>query len=105
MKKFSKFNDWESQKYEAQSEVESVVPKSKLEANASLLAQIAEVDLKRKAAVKNRKDFEARILEIDGKLLRMEVDKNNLLDSRDQLTAASKIAKETRKEGKGYEQD
>jgi hypothetical protein len=103
MKKFSRFSDWESQKYQANEESEP--QKSSVDSNAKLLAEIADLEVERKSCIKNARDFEARILEIDIKLLRMEVDKNNMLVAREQLLAASQIAKGTRKEGRNYEQD
>jgi hypothetical protein len=100
--KMTKFSDWEKMKYSANEEAEAQEDTSG--ANAELLAQIADLTNKRKTHIKNKEDFEAQILEIDIKLLKLEVDKNNLKEKRKQLAGASEIAKNKRTEGKNYEQ-
>jgi len=104
MEKFRKFSDWETNRFSANEE-EQAAASSKVESNAKLLAQIADLEAKRKHHVKYKQDFEARILEVDIKLLKIEVEKNNLNDTREQLVAAHEISKTSRKEGKSYEQD
>ena len=76
MEKFVKFKDWESSKQNAVTEEQEGEPTS--QSNAELLAQIADLTAKRKAHVKNSEDFEAQILEIEIKILKLEVDQNEL---------------------------
>jgi len=97
--KMTRFSDWEKMKYSANEEANADTSG----ANAELLAQIADLTNQRKAHIKNKQDFEAQILEIDIKLLKLEVDKNNLKEKRKQLAGASEIAKQKRTEGKNYE--
>jgi hypothetical protein len=101
MEKFTKFKDWESAKQNAVTE-EQEVPTS--QSNAELLAQIADLTAKRKAHVKNSEDFEAQILEIEIKILKLEVDQNELKEKRKQLVGAKDIASKRRTEGKTNEQ-
>jgi len=98
--KMTRFSDWEKMKYSANEEADA----NTSESNSELLAQIADLTNKRKTHVKNKEDFEAQILEIDIKLLKLEVEKNNLKDKRKQIAGASEIAKQKRTEGKNYEQ-
>jgi hypothetical protein len=97
--KMTKFSDWESRKFRANEE-EKEAARAKVDSNAKLLAEIADLEGKRKGHLKNKQDFEARILEVDIKLLKLEVEKNNLNDTREQLVAAHEISKSSRKEGK-----
>ncbi len=99
MGKFTKFNEWEKAKYASLEEEQEQAP-SESEANATLLAEIADLVAKRKNYVKYKEDFKAQILDIDIKLLKLEVEKNNLKEKRRQLEGAEKIADEKRKEGK-----
>ena len=97
MDKFTKFSDWEKTKYSSIKEEEKP---TESEANAALLAEIADLTAKRKTYVKYKEDFKAQILDIDIKLLKLEVEKNNLKEKRRQLEGAEKIAEDKRKEGK-----
>ncbi len=99
MNKFTKFAEWETTKYSSLKEEEAEKP-TESEATAELLAQIAELVAKRKTYVKYKEDFKAQILDIDIKLLKLEVEKNNLKERRRQLEGASKITDERGKEGK-----
>jgi hypothetical protein len=99
--KMTRFSDWEKTKYSA-NEKENASNTS--EANAELLAEIADLTNQRKSHIKNKEDFKAQILEIDIKLLKLEVEKNNLKDKRKQLAGAEEISKQKRTEGKNYEQ-
>ena len=97
MGKFTKFSDWEKTKYSAikEEEKEATTPE-----NAELLAQIGDLVAKRKAHIKSKDDFEAQILDIDIKLLKLDVEKNDLIEKRKHLTGAKQIAATKRVEGK-----
>jgi len=100
MGNFIKFTEWENRKNPIQEEAED---KTTSEGNAELLAQIADLVAKRKAHIKNKDDFEAQILEIDIKILKAELEINELREKRKHLTGAKEIASKTRKEGKSIE--
>lgn len=96
MKQITKFKDWENTKYSVKEEQE----KPATENNAELLATLADLVAKRKVHIKNKEDFEAQILDIDIKLTKIEIEKNELQEKRKQLTGAKEIASIRRKEGK-----
>jgi hypothetical protein len=104
MEKFTKFTDWEANKYKSVTE-DAIEKPTESESNATLLAQISELVAKRKKYVKYKEDFKAQILDIDIKLLKLEVDKNNLREQRRQLEGASKINDERSKEAKTNTKD
>lgn len=101
MGQFTKFSDWEKQKYSGLQEETEQEPNTS-EESAELLAQIADLVAQRKAHIKNKEDFEAQILEIDIKILKLEVEKNELKEKRKQLTGAKEIADKRRTEGKSH---
>ena len=105
MGNFTKFSDWEKSKYSSVQEDAVKQEKNSSEESAELLAQIADLVAQRKAHIKNKEDFEAQILEIDIKILKLEVEKNELKEKRKQLTGAKEIADNRRKEGKTHEQE
>ena len=98
MGKFTKFSDWEKTKYTAVEE-DGQEKKTSIE-NSELLAQIGDLVAKRKAHIKSKDDFEAQILDIDIKLLKLDVEKNDLIEKRKHLSAAKQIAATRRVEGK-----
>ena len=105
MENYIKFSDWEANKFKAKTVEEDAkkeVAQSAAEpsANAALIAQLADVEKARKEAIRNKNSFEAQILEIDGKLIRLEIEKNDLSKKRQDLEHAKTIALTTSKEGK-----
>lgn len=98
MGKFTKFSDWEKTKYTAVQE-DGQGEATTIE-NAELLAQIGDLVARRKAHIKSKDDFEAQILDIDIKLLKLDVEKNDLIEKRKHLTGAKEIAATRRVEGK-----
>ena len=102
MAQFTKFSDWEKQKYSNLQEEDGEQEQNPSEESAELLAQIADLVAQRKAHIKNKEDFAAQILEIDIKILKLEVEKNELKEKRKQLTGAKEIAETRRKEGKSH---
>ena len=78
---FTKFSEWESQKYSKKIEEDAskVSKDSKTPENAALIAQLADVVKSRKEAIRNKDDFEAQILEIESKLIKLDIDKNDLI--------------------------
>ena len=95
MGKFTKFDEWEKSKNPVQEEETQTS-----EANAELLAQIADLVAKRKTHIKNKDDFEVQILDIDIKFLKAELEINELKEKRKQLTGAKEISLNRRREGK-----
>ena len=98
MGKFTKFSDWEKTKYSAVKEEDQDAASTP--ENAELLAQIGDLVARRKAHIKSKDDFEAQILDIDIKLLKLDVEKNDLIEKRKHLTGAKEIAATRRVEGK-----
>jgi hypothetical protein len=103
MGKFTKFSDWEKTKYTAVEEEEQ--GKATTFENSELLAQIGDLVARRKAHIKNKNDFEAQILDIDIKLLKLDVEKNDLIEKRKHLAGAKEIAATRRVEGKRNDDD
>jgi hypothetical protein len=97
MGQFTKFSDWEKTKYSANEENDQ---KATTQENAELLAQIGDLVARRKDHIKRKDDFEAQILDIDIKLLRLDVEKNDLIEKRKHLSGAKEIAATRRVEGK-----
>jgi hypothetical protein len=99
MGKFTKFSDWEKTKYAVAEKEDS----DNTEGGSELMAKIADLVTKRKAHIKNKEDFEAQILEIDIKILKLDLEKMDLKAKRQQLTGAKEIASKQRTEGKSYD--
>ena len=99
---FTKFSEWESQKYSKKIEEDAskVSKDSKTPENAALIAQLADVVKSRKEAIRNKDDFEAQILEIESKLIKLDIDKNDLTKKKADLMAARDISATERKEAK-----
>ena len=102
MGNFIKFTDWEKTKYPSNIKEEEEQTSSS-EHNAEILAQISELVARRKSHIKNKEDFEAQILEIDIKILKAELEINELKEKRKQLAGAKDIAANRRREGKNKE--
>ena len=101
MEKFVKFADWESGKYK-QVEEDSTTPTDSKEnvENAALIAQLADVVRARKQAIRDKDDFQAQILEIESKLIKLDIERNDLVKKKADLEAARTISTTERKEGK-----
>lgn len=99
---FTKFSEWESQKYSKKIEEDAseVSTDSKTPENAALIAQLADVVKSRKEAIRNKDDFEAQILEIESKLIKLDIEKNDLTKKKADLMAARDISATERKEAK-----
>jgi len=100
MGKFTKFSDWEKNRY---SVAEDVDTQENPEGAAELMAKIADLTAKRKAHIKNKEDFEAQILEIEIKIMKIDLEKLDLIAKRKQLVGAKDIAAKQRTEGKSYD--
>jgi hypothetical protein len=104
MEKFTKFADWESQKYNRKVEEDSTGTNKeseiKTQENAALIAQLADVVKARKEAIRNKDDFEAQILEIESKLIKLDIERNDLAKKKADLISARDISATERKEAK-----
>lgn len=102
MGQFTKFAEWESQKYNKKVEEDSseIKKESDKVENAALIAQLADVVKARKEAIRNKDDFEAQILEIDSKLIKLDIERNDLAKKKADLVAARDISATERKEAK-----
>ncbi len=104
---FIKFRDWETQRHkqiDEESDVEVVSSSQdasdKNTENSALIAQLNDVIMQRKQAIRDKHDYTAQILEIDAKLLKLAIEKNDLTKKKNDLEAAKEIAMINRKEGK-----
>jgi len=100
MGKFTRFSDWEKNKYSVTEDSDDA---GSTEDGSKLLAKIADLVAKRKAHIKNKEDFEAQILEIEIKLLKLDLEKLDLTAKKEQLVGAKDIASKQRTEGKSYD--
>jgi hypothetical protein len=103
---FIKFKDWENAKHNSVEEdasgefIDKETSSDKNTENAALIAQLNDVIMQRKQAIRDKHDYTAQILEIDAKLLKLAIEKNDLTKKKNDLEAAKEIAMINRKEGK-----
>ena len=103
---FIKFKDWENAKHNSVEEdasgefIDKETASDKNTENAALIAQLNDVIMQRKQAIRDKHDYTAQILEIDAKLLKLAIEKNDLTKKKNDLEAAKEIAMINRKEGK-----
>lgn len=97
-----RFSDWEAKKYDAAVKEDAVETKTAAEpsANAALIAQLADVEKARKEAVRNKESFQSQILDIESKLIKLDIERNDLTKKKQDLEHAKTIALTTSKEGK-----
>jgi hypothetical protein len=107
MEKFIKFSDWETKRFSSKVEEDSTkqqptenATKEHASGNAELIAQLAQVTNDRKEAVRNKEDFQAQILDIEIKLLKLEIERNDLVKKKTDLEAAKQLSLTTNKEAK-----
>lgn len=101
MEKFVKFSDWESKKYKpVEEESANSAGEQKPVENAALIAQLNDVVKNRKQAIRDKDDFQAQILEIEAKLIKIDIERNDLVKKKADLEAARQISTTERKEGK-----
>ena len=97
--KFVRFSDWESKRFK---KVEEDAPGTKTEApgNAELHAKLADITKARRESVRSKNDINTQILDIETKLIRLDIEKNDLLKRKADLQSAHEIASKTQLEGK-----
>ncbi len=97
-----RFSDWEAKKYDAavKEDTEEIKTAAEPSANAALIAQLADIEKARKEAVRNKESFQSQILEIESKLIKIEIERNDLTKKKQDLEHAKTIALTTSKEGK-----
>jgi hypothetical protein len=102
MENYMRFSDWEAKKYDAavKEDAEEIKTAAEPSANAGLIAQLADVEKARKEAVRNKESFQSQILEIEAKLIKIEIERNDLTKKKQDLEHAKTIALTTSKEGK-----
>lgn len=103
MEKYINFSDWQAKKYTSsavQEDTEETKPTAAPSANAGLIAQLADIEKARKQAVRNKESFQSQILEIDGRLIKLEIERNDLSKKKQDLEHAKTIALTMSKEGK-----
>jgi hypothetical protein len=100
MKKMIKFNEWEQVKLGSFKEVTETDAGTDDTAIADLIARLDELTMARKRLIKNANNIEAQILEVDIKLIKLEMEKHDLENKKKQLQKAQDISKERNVEGK-----
>ena len=100
MRKMIKFNEWEQEKTVSVKEESDLTNQSNDMVIADLIARLDELTMKRKRLIKNANNIEAQILEVDIKLIKLEMDKHNLETKRQQLQKAQELTQERNVEGK-----
>lgn len=102
METYMRFSDWEAKKYDAavKEDTEEIKTAAEPSANAGLIAQLADVEKARKEAVRNKESFQSQILEIESKLIKLDIERNDLTKKKQDLEHAKTIALTTSKEGK-----
>ena len=93
---FTTFTDWKSAKtsIEETTSAEQTSPK-----NAEILSQIAELSSKRKEFVRNKKDLNVQILDVEIAILKLDLEKNQLMAKKADLEQAKALSLQTSKEG------
>ncbi|NBO21769.1 hypothetical protein EBU94_00290 [bacterium] len=100
MKKMIKFNEWEQVKLGSFKEVTETDAGTDDTVIADLIARLDELTMARKRLIKNANNIEAQILEVDIKLIKLEMEKHDLENKKKQLQKAQDISKERNVEGK-----
>jgi predicted nuclease with TOPRIM domain len=100
MKKMIKFNEWEQVKLGSFKEVTETDTSTDDTVIADLIARLDELTMARKRLIKNANNIEAQILEVDIKLIKLEMEKHDLENKKKQLQKAQDISKERNVEGK-----
>jgi hypothetical protein len=100
MRQMIKFNEWEQEKTVSVKEESELTNQSNDMVIADLIARLDELTMKRKRLIKNANNIEAQILEVDIKLIKLEMDKHNLETKRQQLQKAQELTQERNVEGK-----
>lgn len=96
-----KFSDWEKKKYVKNEEREEM-PKNP--SSAQLIAELEDLESRRKKAIRNKETYEAQILELDVRLKKIEIEKTEILKKQKDLSEAKEIAKKMKLEGKSHDQ-
>jgi hypothetical protein len=100
MKKMIKFNEWEQVKLGSFKEVTETDTSTDDTVIADLIARLDELTMARKRLIKNANNIEAQILEVDIKLIKLEMEKHDLENKKKQLQKAQEISQERNIEGK-----
>jgi len=102
MKNFIGFSDWEKSKYVKNEEVEK---KESETSSAQLIAELEELSVRRKKAVRDKDAYEAQILELDIRLKKLEIERSEIIRKQKDLSEARDIAKKNNTEGKSHDQE
>jgi hypothetical protein len=106
MSNFVKFTDWEKTKYEITENKEKAETKLEKEpSTAQLIAELEDLIELRKKAVREKKSYDAQILELDIKLKKLDIEKAELVKKKQDLSEAKDIAKKKNIEGISHDQE
>lgn len=98
--KFVRFSDWESKRFQKVEEDNGTPAKSEAPGNAELHAKLADITKARRESVRGKDDIKTQILDIETKLIRLDIEKNDLLKRKADLQSAYEITSKTQLEGK-----
>jgi len=100
---FVKFADWESNKYKP---VEEDAPTStdatpvETKSSAELHAQLANLSNIRRDSVRVKDDIKTQIIDLEIRLIKLDIEKNDILRKKAELESAHSINKKNSTEGK-----
>jgi hypothetical protein len=99
---FVKFADWESKKYKS---VEEDAPNSSATSvqdgsNAALHARLADLSNVRRDSVRVKDDIKTQIIDLEIRLIKIDIEKNDILKKKADLESAYSINKKNSTEGK-----
>jgi len=102
--KFVKFSDWESNKYKSVDE-DGAQASSKAAAaegsnSAELHANLASLANTRREAVRVKDDIRVQIIDLEIRLMKLEIERNDILKKKAELESAHTINKKVSTEGK-----
>jgi hypothetical protein len=101
---FVSFNQWLGKKTVPVKEEEAPTqPAEKTPNNAKILAEISEIENRRKDLLRNKRDIEAQLCTVRIDILKNDMHKNTLIAKEKELEEALVISKESRKEGMSHE--
>lgn len=101
MSNYIKFGEWKKTRYEKNESVKEVTQEK---SSALLIAELEELEDLRKKAIRNKETYDAKLLELDIRLKKLEIEKTDILKKQKDLSEAKEIAKKTKLEAKSHDQ-
>jgi len=99
-RKFIKFSDWEASKAKSLKEESNNKKETKNPDNSELIAKLSDLQRERKQAIRDSRDFDAQILEVESKIIKLDIQRNDLQKKLEELQSAKVISEKERREGR-----